>query len=215
MLAKNYTNQPGGMSEITPFSTITRNAQALAILEYSARERSMGRSVKEQVKSERRLGGGLAMFFLAMAPLVDELRRVAWAAPPHRLLWAQPIGWVELIVAAALLFYTARIWMQWIAGCVLIGSIKGIVVFIAGAPISRLESAEVLIALLATLVPMVAIGVRGPTLLDQVALTFYVFCLTWRADQGLFTPSPSLAIGLAALFVSWASPTGSASHWRN
>lgn len=50
--------------------------------------------------------------------------------------------------------------------------------------ISRLESAEVVIAFLATLVPMVAIGVRGPTLLDQVALTFYVFCLAWRADQG-------------------------------
>jgi hypothetical protein len=169
----------------------------------------MGRSVKEQVKSGLRLGGGLAVFFLAMAPLADGLRRVVWAAPPHRLLWAQPIGWVELIVAAALLFYTARIWMQWIAGCVLIGSIKGIVVFIAGAPISRLESAEVVIAFLATLVPMVAIGVRGPTLLDQVALTFYVFCLAWRADQGLFMPSPSLAIGLAALFVSWGI-----SYWK-
>jgi hypothetical protein len=163
----------------------------------------MGRSVKEQVKSGLRLGGSFAVFFLAMAPLVDGLRRVVWAAPPHRLLWAQPIGCVELIVAAALLFYTARVWMQWIAGCMLIGSIKGIVVFIAGAPISRLESAEVVVIFLATLAPMVAIGVRGPTLLDRVALTLYVFCLAWRADQGLFMPSPSLAIGLAALFVSW------------
>lgn len=69
------------------------------------------------------------------------------------MLWAEPIGWVELIVAAALLFYTARVWMQWIAGCMLIGSMKGIVVFIAGAPTSRLESAEVVIVFLATLVP--------------------------------------------------------------
>ena len=151
----------------------------------------------------------MAVFFLAMAPLVDGLRRVVWAAPPHQLLWAEPIGWVELIVAAALLFYTARVWMQWVAGCMLIGSIKVIVVFIAGAPISRLESAETLIVFLATLIPMVAIGVRGPTLLDRVALTFYVFCLAWRADKGLFMPSPSLAVGLAALFVSWGIP-----YWK-
>lgn len=56
---------------------------------------------------------------------------------------------------------------------------------------------------------MVAIGVRGPTLLDRVALTLYAFCLAWRADKGLFMPSPSLAIGLAALFVSWGI-----SYWK-
>lgn len=169
----------------------------------------MGRSVREQVKSGLRLGGSLAVFFLAMGPLVDGLRRVVWAAPPHQLLLAEPIGWVELIVAAALLFYTARVWMLYIAGCMLIGSTKGIVVFLAGAPISRLESSEAVIVFLATLIPMVAIGVRGPTLLDRVTLTLYVFCLAWRADKGLFMPSPSLALGLAALFVSWVIP-----YWK-
>src|SRR5438552_19003415 len=128
-----------GFERYRLISTITRDAQSLAILEYSAGERLMGRSVKEQVKSGLRLGGGLAVFFLAMAPLVDGLRRVVWAGPPHRLLWAQPMGWVELIVAAAPLFYTARTWMKWIAGCVLIGSITANVVLLAGAPISCLD----------------------------------------------------------------------------
>ncbi len=62
----------------------------------------MSRSVKEQVMTGLRFGGSLAVFFIAMAPLVDGWRRVVWAAPPHQLVWS-PIGWVELIVAAALL----------------------------------------------------------------------------------------------------------------
>jgi hypothetical protein len=68
----------------------------------------MSRSVKEQVKSGLRLGGGLAVFLVAMAPLVDGLRRVVWAAPSHQLLWS-PIGLAELIVAAGLLVSTAQV----------------------------------------------------------------------------------------------------------
>lgn len=162
----------------------------------------MGQSVKEQVKSGLRLGGGVAVFFLAMAPLVDGLRRVVWAAPQHQLVWS-PIGCLELVVAAALLVPTARVWMYLIAGCMLIGSIKGVLVFMAGAPIPRLETAGLVFVFLLTLILMGSIALRGTTLLDRVALTLYVFSLGWSADKGLLMPSPSLAFGLAALFASW------------
>jgi hypothetical protein len=162
----------------------------------------MGRSVKEQVKSGLRLGGGLAVFFVAMAPLVDGLRRVVWAAPPHKLVWS-PIGWVELIVAATLMVPTAKIWMQWAAGCMLFGSIKGVFMLIMGGPISRSELAVPVIFCVASLVLMGSIALRGTGLFDRFALTFYVFCIAWSADKGLFMPSPSLAVGLAALLASW------------
>ena len=162
----------------------------------------MGRSVREQVKSGLRLGGGLAVFFVAMAPLVDGLRRVVWAAPQHQLVWS-PIGCVEFIAAATLLVPTAKVWMQWFAGCLLFGSIKGVFLLITGGPIPRSELAVPVIFFVATLVLMGSIALRGATLLDRIALTFYVFCITWRADKGLFMPNPALAVGLAALFASW------------
>jgi hypothetical protein len=162
----------------------------------------MDRSVKEQVKSGLRIGGGLAASLVAMAPLVDGLRRVAWAAPPHQLAWS-PIGWVELIVAATLLVPTAKMWMQWFAGCLLFGIIKGVSMLLTGGSIPRSELATPVIFFVATLVLMGSIALRGTTLLDRIALTFYVFCIGWRADKGLFMPDPSLAVGLAGLFASW------------
>jgi hypothetical protein len=162
----------------------------------------MGRSVKEQVKSGLRLGGGLAVFFVAMAPLVDGLRRVAWAVPTNHFVWS-PIGWVELIVAATLLVSAAKMWMQWFAGCMLFGSIKAVFMFITGGPIPRSELAVLVIFFVASLILMVSIAQRGTPLLDRIALTLYVFSLGWGADKGLFVPSPSLAVGVAGLCVSW------------
>jgi hypothetical protein len=167
----------------------------------------MGRSVKQQIKSGLRLGGGLAVFFLAMAPLVDGLRRVVWAAPPHQLVWS-PIGWAELIVAAALMVSTATMWMQWAAGCMLFASIKGAFMLTMGGPIPRSELALPVIFSVASLVLMGSIALRGTTVLDRIALTFYVFCIAWRADKGLFMADTSLAVGLGVLFASWCVDTG-------
>jgi hypothetical protein len=162
----------------------------------------MGRSVKEQVKSGFRIGGGLAVFFVAMAPLVDGLRRVVWAAPQHQLVWS-PIGLVELIVAAALLVPTAKVWMLWLGGSLLFGLVKGVFLLTTGGPSPRLETAGLVFVFLLTLILMGSIALIGTTLSDRVALTIYVFSLGWSADKGLLMPSPSLAVGLAVLFASW------------
>lgn len=163
----------------------------------------MKQSVKRQIKSGLRLRRGLAVFLIAMLPLVDGLRRVVWAAPPHQLLLAEPIGWLELIVAGVLFVSTAQVWVKYLLGCMVIGGVKGIVLFITGGASSRLEIAELLLFVLATVVPLVGIVLRSTPLLDRIALTFWVFCIAWRADKGLFMPDPSLAVGLAGLFVSW------------
>ncbi|MGA2235457.1 MAG: hypothetical protein ABSG23_08290 [Terriglobales bacterium] len=116
---------------------------------------------------------------------------------------------MELIVAATLLVLMAQVWMQWFAGCILFGLIKGVFMFIIGGPIPRSELVEPVIFFVVTLVLMVSIALRGTTLLDRIALTFYVFCIAWRADKGLFMPDPALAVGLAGLFVSWC-----VHYWR-
>ena len=163
----------------------------------------MARPVKEQIKSGLRLGGGLALFFVAMAALADGLRRTVWEAPAPQLACSQMIGWMELIVAAALLVYTAGIWMQWAAGCMLIGSIKGIFVMLKGGPNPPPHLAALVGFGAVSLVLMAGIALRGITFFDRIALTFYVFCIAWHANKGLFEEPVSLAFGLAALVASW------------
>lgn len=162
----------------------------------------MKHSVQKQVKSGLRLGGGLVVFLIAMAPLIDGLRRIVWSSPSHQLLWREPIGWLELVIAAALLASTARVWVQYLAGCMVFACVKGIVMFTVGTPISRQATAGLVFVFLITLVLMVSIIRTGVTSPDRIALTLYVFSLGWSADQGVFMPSPSLAVGLAAMLIS-------------
>ena len=126
----------------------------------------MSRSVKEQIKSGLRVGGSLAMFFIAMAPLIDGLRRVVWTAPRHHLAWS-PIGWVELILAAGLLASTAKVWMQWLAGCMLFGLFKGVWFLIAGSSIPGPELAWAVIVFSVTLALMLSIALRETLLLIE------------------------------------------------
>lgn len=50
----------------------------------------------------------MAVFLVAILPLVDGLRRTIWAAHAHQPI--EPIGWMELVVAAALFASTANVW---------------------------------------------------------------------------------------------------------
>lgn len=179
----------------------------------------MARSVKNQIKRGLRLGIGLAGFFVAMAPLVDGLRRIVWEPSAPQLAWTQVIGWLELLVAAALLIYTAGVWMQWAAGCMLIGSLKGIFMSLMGGPNPPPHLAALVGFFVVSLVLMAGIALRGVTLFDRITLTFYVFCIAWHANKGLFEEPVSLALGLAALVASWCfyywNRRGGAKTWQH
>jgi hypothetical protein len=163
----------------------------------------MARSVKNQIRRSLRLGIGLATFFVAMAPLVDGLRRILWEPSPPQLAWTQVIGWLELLVAAALLIYTTGVWMQWVAGCMLIGSLKGISMMLMGGPNPPPHLATSVGFFVVTLVLMAGIALRGITFFDRIALTFYIFCIAWYANKGLFAKHIPLALGLTGLVASW------------
>lgn len=115
----------------------------------------MDHSVKEQISNGLRLGGGLAVFLLAMVPLVDGLRRVIWAARPDQYVLWRPIGWIELILAAALLFFSAPIWTQWVLGCMLFATVKSLFILMAGTPNPRGETIGLLVIVLFTVVLLV------------------------------------------------------------
>src|SRR5271170_6307416 len=93
----------------------------------------MAQTMKEQVKSGIRLGIGFGSFLIAVMLLGAGMSRVVWSAiAPHDIVWREPIGWAELLSAAVILFATADVWWQLLAGYMFVGCVKGVVVFITG-----------------------------------------------------------------------------------
>jgi hypothetical protein len=157
-------------------------------------------STKRQVWNGLRWGGGLAVFLVAILPLVDGLRRTVWAAHAHQPI--EPIGWMELVVAAALFASTANVWVYYLLGCMVFGGIKGIALLVMGGGGSPLQTSALLLCILVAILLLVSIVLRPITFLDRIALTLFVFAVGWRADSGLFIPAPSFFVGLMFLFTS-------------
>jgi hypothetical protein len=158
-------------------------------------------SVRRQVRNGLRWGGGLAVFLVAMLPLVDGLRRTVWAV--HARQPVEPIGWLELVVAAALFASTANVWVYYLLGSMVFGAIKGIALIAMGGGVAPLQTSELLLFIFVAILLLVSIVLRPTTLLDRITLTLFVFSVGWRADNGLFVPDPSLFVGLMFLFTSW------------
>ena len=103
-------------------------------------------STKRQVWNGLRWGGGLAVFLVAILPLVDGLRRTIWAAHAHQPI--EPIGWMELVVAAALFASTANVWVYYLLGCMVFGGIKGIALLAMGGGGPPLQTSALLLCIL-------------------------------------------------------------------
>jgi hypothetical protein len=174
-------------------------------------------TVKEQAKSGLRLGIGLGLFLIAGMLLSSGMGRVVWSAsPPHYVLWPEPVGWLELTLATAILLSTAGVWWMLLAGCMVLGSVKCVIVLLTGrnvfAPYGsfpRLEAVELLIFAVASVVLMLRLWKKPLTIIDRVAITLYLYSFMWRADRVEFSAAgPGLAVGLFALLVAWCV------HWR-
>jgi hypothetical protein len=59
-------------------------------------------------------------------------RLVAAARPQHYVVWAEPIGWLELLLATSVLLLTAAAWWQWLAGAIVLGAVKSTIVLLTG-----------------------------------------------------------------------------------
>jgi hypothetical protein len=167
---------------------------------------------RRQVKSGVRLGVGCGLFLIGGMLLSAGMGRVVWSAvPPHYLLWPEPLGWTELVLAAALLFFSAEVWWQLLAGYMLIGFVKSLIVFMSGrdlfAPYGtfpRSQAAALGFFAASTILLTWRFAKHPPTLVDRVALTAYLFCFAWRANAIKFSDFDlGLVIALGCLLSAW------------
>ena len=92
----------------------------------------MEKTAKEQIRSGLRVGTGLGGFLIAVMLIGNGLARIGISTASHQLIWTEPVGWMELLIAALILLFTARIWLMLLSGCLLFGIVKSLVVFATG-----------------------------------------------------------------------------------
>lgn len=173
----------------------------------------MDQTVKKQVKSGLRLGTGVGLFMIGGILMAAGLGRVVWSAtPPHYVVWPEPIGWTELVLAATILLFSAGVWWQLFAGYMLIGSLKSVIVLITGrdlyapyGPFPRPEAAALAAYCVATILLMWRFAKNPPTIFDRIALTACLFSIAWRAGRAEFSNFDlGLTVGPGCLFFAWA-----------
>ena len=172
----------------------------------------MEKTAKEQIRSGLRVGTGLGGFLIAVMLIGNGLARIGISTASHQLIWTEPVGWMELLIAALILLFTARMWLMLLSGCLLFGIVKSLVVFATGRFPShefstRIEPLALAFYCIASFVLMFRFSEHQPNLIDRIALTLYVFCL-WPAIAGSIF-SPWQIVGLGALLISWCL-----SRWR-
>jgi len=169
-------------------------------------------STKKQIKNGLRIGGGIGLFWVAAMLLgvaVDGLR----AAPDHLRLWPDGAIAAGLIaLATVILLLTARVWILYIAGCLLFAIPKCLVVMGSGkgfysplAPFSRLEAAELGLFSLVSLFLIYRVTVNhAPTVADRIAFTFFTFSLVFGLSRQDFAFVAIWQVaGVAVLCLAW------------
>ncbi len=169
------------------------------------------RSRKEQVGNGLRLGIGAGAFLIAMMLLGSGLARVASSASPYQLPWSDWVGWSEIGLGCVLLLFTAQVWLLLVGGYALFGLGKSILALALGKvpythqAVPRLEAVGGAFFALATLLLLLRFVNTRPSLMDRVALTFYVLAIAWSGHGAapFKMIDPWLAAGLIALAISW------------
>jgi len=173
----------------------------------------MKTSTNQQIKNGLRIGGGIGSFWVAAMLLgiaVDGLR----AGAPDRLrLWPDGAIAAGLIaLATVILLLTARVWILYIAGCLLFAFWKFLIVIASGRnfysphePFSRLEAADLaLFSLISLFLIYRVVQSHTPTAIDRWAFTLFTFCLVFGLSrQNVALMAIWQLLGLAALCVAW------------
>jgi hypothetical protein len=168
-------------------------------------------STKKQIKNGLRIGCGMGAFLIAAIITGVALDGLRSEASGHLRLWPEGVIASGLLALAALiLVFTARVWIIYIAGCLLLAIPKIVTVILSGrdfyAPrgaFPRFEAAELLVFFLASLFLIYRISVNHvPSLFDRFAFTLYLAALVLAPSRPMSLASWQM-VGLAALFVAW------------
>jgi hypothetical protein len=173
---------------------------------------STSRSVEQQTKTGFRLAGGIILFCVSLFLLAYGLDAV-WQ--DGHFVWSACLGWVELSLAAVLIPLTMHLWVQFLAGCVAFGFLKGVIVTITGQDwfpphllFSRLEAAEMTLFFGATLAWLIRFAKTRPEFPDRLAVALYLFFLLGSPNNPHFVVRWA-GVGLAGLILAWW-----VSRWR-
>jgi hypothetical protein len=184
----------------------------LALVGAPKENKSMTRTVAEQVKTGFRLAGGILSFCASLFLLAYGLDAVWSDGHFASSAW---LGWAELSLATVLIPLTMHLWIQFFAGCVAFGFLKSVIVIIAGRDwfpphfaFSRLEAAEIAFFFGATLVWLIRFAKTRPELADRIAIVIYLFSFLGYRNNPHFSIVPG-GVGLIALFLA-----SSFSRWR-
>jgi hypothetical protein len=172
----------------------------------------MESSTKKQIKNGLRVGGQLGLFLIAAMILGIAIEGLQ-AGAGHLKPWPDGAIAAGLIaLAAAILLLTARVWILYIAGCLLFAIPKCLIVIASGRnfyyphePFSRMEAAELGLFSLVSLFLIYRVMVNHtPAVVDRMAFTFFVFSLVFGLSQQDFALVAIWQVaGLAGLCLAW------------
>jgi len=166
------------------------------------------KSTKEKALSGLRIGASLGAFLIGGMLMGDGFDLIVQSTATQDVFRTACRGWAELIVAAVILFFTARTWLMLLAGCMLFGTFKALILlasasFPAGGVSTRGEALAVLLYCVATLLLLFRFAHKTPNPLDKIALTIFVFCLWPAATNSAF--SWWQGVGLMVLLLAWGT----------
>jgi hypothetical protein len=172
----------------------------------------MRQTTKNQIKTGLRLGGSLGLFFIAVMILgiaLDGLHASSWHLRP----WPDAAIVSGLIASASLiLVFTARVWILYIAGCLLFVLPKCLIIVANGRsfysphePFSRLVAIELGVFSLVSLFLIYRVTQnRTLAVVDRFAFTFFTLSLVLALGaQDLLLVAIWQVAGLAALCGAW------------
>jgi hypothetical protein len=169
-------------------------------------------STKKQIKSGLRLGGGMGASLIAAMLIGISVDGLQSAAPRHLQLWPDAaVAGGLFALATVILMLTSRVWVIYLAGCLLFAIPKCVIVIMSGrdfysphGPFSRLEAAELLLFFVVSLFLMYRmLASHIPTILDRLAITLYLVSFVFGLNGHFSRDLPWQVVGLAGLSVAW------------
>ena len=167
---------------------------------------------KKQIESGLRIGCSLAGFFIAVMLFGLSLERFR-GDPTHLRFW--PDGAVAastILVAVFIILFTARVWILYLAGCLLFAIPKLLITIASGhnfyaphEPFSRSGAAELLLFSVASLFLLFRMTQNHtPVIADRFAFTFFTFCFVFGLSrQNAATVAFWHVLALATLTLTW------------
>ncbi|HET9405701.1 MAG TPA: hypothetical protein VFO39_00540 [Candidatus Sulfotelmatobacter sp.] len=159
------------------------------------------------------MGLTLGAFFVAAMLIGIAMDGLSAADPSHLRFWPDVVIATILVASAlAIMVLTARVWILYIAGCLLFAIPKCLIIIATGrnlyfplGPFSRLEAAEITLYSLVSLFLIYRVTkTQKPAVIDRVASTAFATCFVFGLTrQNLAFLGLWQALGLAALGIAW------------